>query len=429
LAKKKRREHRWEPTKHQLSRQQQHRRRQRLFLIIGISVIAVVAGVLGGGWYKNEYLPRQEIVIRVNDTEFNMGYYVTQLKVQGEIYQQIYGTSQASLYMTTLADQVEVFIEQNELMRQAALGLGITVTDREVNEALKEGDPALGKDYRELMRHDILIQKLLDEYFDQEVALSAEQRDIMAMFLESERQAVSTRARLAEGEDFTTLASEVSLYDASQNGDGDLGWHPQGILLERFGLSVVEDYAFSAEAGALSQPLLDEERTKDVGYWLAEVLERDQDEQGELYHVEVMLLGSEQEAQAIRARLEGGEDFAALAEEYSQHSASKEDGGDLGLLAMDDIQENLKDFVLNSEVGTLSEPVRDDTVTTKGGYWLVKVVDKEDNRPISDEDRDFLKNKALSDWITSLSDDPENKVESYLDGNKKAWAVGKALGS
>jgi parvulin-like peptidyl-prolyl isomerase len=388
-----------------------------------------VAGVLGGGWYKNEYLPRQEIVIRVNDTEFNMGYYVTQLKVQGEIYQQIYGISQASMYMTTLADQVEGFIEQTELMKQAALGLGITVTDREVNEALTEGDPPLGKDYSELIRHDILLKKLLDEYFDQEVPLSAEQRHTMAMFLESERQAVNTRARLAEGEDFATLASEFSLYNAPQNGDGDLGWHPQGILLERFGLSVVEDYAFSAEAGTLSQPLLDEERTKDVGYWLAEVLERDQDEQGKLYHVEVMLLGSEEEAQDIRARLEGGEDFATLAKEYSQHSTSKEDGGDLGWLATDDIQENLKDFVLNSEVGTLSDPVWDDMVTTKGGYWLVKVMDKEDNRPISEEDRAFLKNKALSDWITSLSDDPENKVESYLDGSKKAWAVEQAMGS
>jgi len=428
LAKKKRRQHRWEPTKHQLSRQQQQRRRQRLFLIIGISVIAVVAGVLGGGWYRSEYLPRQEIVIRVNDTEFSMGYYVTQLKVQGGVYEQIYGTGQADIYTQLLADEVERFIEQSELMRQAALDWGITVTDHEVDEALKENDPPLSKDYWEMMKHDVLVQNLLDEHFDLEVPVSGEQRHIMAMFLESESQAVSTRARLAEGEDFATLASEVSLYDASQNGDGDFGWHPQDILTDWFGLSIVDDYAFSAEAGALSQPLFDEERTKDVGYWLAEVLERDSDKTGELYHVQVMLLGSEAEAQDIRALLEGGEDFANLAKEYSQHSASKEDGGDLGWLATDDIQENLKDFILNSEAGTLSEPVRDEMSVTKGGYWLVKVVAKEDSRSISDEDRDFLKNKALSDWITSLSDDPEDKVESYLDSDKKAWAVDKALG-
>ena len=69
------------------------------------------------------------------------------------------------------------------------------------------------------------------------------------------------------------------------------------------------------------------------------------------------------------------------------------------------------------------------SLVTKGGYWLVKVVEKEDDRPISDEDRYFLKNKALGDWITSLSNDPGNKVESYLDSDKKAWAVGKVLDS
>jgi parvulin-like peptidyl-prolyl isomerase len=429
LTKKKRRQHKWEPTKHQLSRQQQQKKRQRIFLIIGISVIAAVAGVLGGGWYRDEYLPRQEIVIKVNDTEFNMGYYLDMLEIQAEPYIQAYEASQAEMYIQFLADQVVQFIQENELMRQAALGRGIEVTDREVSQALKESDPPLGKEYWELAKHDLLVQKLLDEHFDPEVPVAGEQRHIMAMFLESESQAISTRARLVEGEDFATLAGELSLYDTSQNGDGDLSWHPQGILSDWFGLSVPEDYAFSAEVGALSQPLFDEERTKDVGYWLAEVLETDTDEQGELYHLEVMLLGSEEEAQDIGARLEAGEDFAALAKEYSQHSASKEDGGDLDWLPLDDVQEPLKDFVRNAEVGTVSEPVRDETSVTKGGYWLVKVVAEEANRQISDEDRNFLKTKALDDWLTSLTEDPANKVESYLDSDQKAWAVSKVLGS
>lgn len=429
MAKKKRRQHKWEPTKHQLSRQQQQRKRQRLFMIIGISVMAVVGGVIGGGWYRNEYLPRQEIVISVNDTEFNMGYYVDILRLQGEPYKQIYGTGQTEIYAQVLANEVERFIQENELMRQAALKWGIEVADREVAEALKESDPPLSRDYWELMKHDILVQRLLDEHFELEVPVSGEQRHIMAMSLESESQAVSTRVRLVEGEDFAALAAELSLETLSPEGDGDFGWHPQGILSDRFGLSIPDDYAFSAEAGALSQPLFDEERTKDVGYWLAEVLGRDQDEQGELYHVRVMLLGTEEEAQDKKARLTGGEEFAVLAKEYSQHSDSKESGGDLGWLTPEEIHAPLKDFILNTEVETISEPVRDETSVTKGVYWLVRVVDEENGRQISDEDRDFLKAKALGTWITSLSDDPLNQVESYLDSEKKDWAVSKALGS
>ena len=198
MAKKKRRQHKWEPTKHQLSRQQQQKKRQRLFLIIGISVMSVVAGIIGGGWYRDEYLPRQELVIRVNDTEFNMGYYLDMLKIQGEPYLQACEAGQAEIYMQLMADEVERFIQENELMRQAALGFGIEVTNREINEALKESDPPLSRDYWELMEHDLLVQKLLDEHFELEVPMSGEQRHIMAMFLESESQAVSARARLVE---------------------------------------------------------------------------------------------------------------------------------------------------------------------------------------------------------------------------------------
>ena len=432
MTKKKRRkqheQHRREPTRHQLSHQQQQKRRQRLFLIIGIAVISVVGGILGGGWYKNEYLPMRETVISVNDTDFTMGYYVDILRAQGGVYEQIYGPEQSSYYLQGLPDQVERFIQQTELMRQAAVGLGIAVSDAEVTEVFKEGDPSLSQDYRELVRHDLLVQRLLDEHFEQQIPESSEQRHIMAMFLESESQAVSTRASLAEGEDFATLASELSLEKLSPEGEGDFDWHPVGILSERFGLSVVEDYAFSVEAGTLSQPLYDEERVKEGGYWLAEVLEKDEDASGELFHVGVMLLGSEEEAQEIRARLEEGEDFATLAEEYSQHEASREDGGDLDWLGPDDIEPVLEDFILNSEVGTLSEPVRDDTAATTGGYWLVKVVAEEESRQISDDDREFLKAEVLDDWINSLWDDPNNKFESYLSSAQKAWALEKALG-
>lgn len=142
LAKKKQHEHKREVTRHQLSRWQQQKRRHRLFLIAGIGVIAVVAGVIGSGWYKSEYLPMRETVVRVNDTEFTMGYYVDMLELQGRQYNELYGPEQALMYLQTLADQVEQFIQQSELMRQAASGLGIVVSDGEVEEKLRGARPA-----------------------------------------------------------------------------------------------------------------------------------------------------------------------------------------------------------------------------------------------------------------------------------------------
>ena len=89
-------------------------------------------------------------------------------------------------------------------------------------------------------------------------------------------------------------------------------------------------------------------------------------------------------------------------------------------------------FVFDSEVelGTLSQPIRDEGVMTEGGYWLLMVLDKDDSREIADDDRDSLKSKYLNEWISALWDNPENEVDdSYLDDEKEAWAVEKAVGS
>ena len=53
----------------------------------------------------------------------------------------------------------------------------------------------------------------------------------------------------------------------------------------------------------------------------------------------------------------------------------------------------------------------------------------EDSRQISESDRDFLKGMALDEWVSSLWDDSESVVESYLDDEKIAWAIDRAIGS
>ena len=412
MAKKKIEKPRREVTKYQLSRWQRQKKRQRLILIAGISVIAAVAGVIGGGWYTKEYQPLQETVIRVNDTEFSMRYYIDMLELN---------------YRYGGAGDVVTFIEQNELIRQGAEDLGITVSDSEIGEELKSYDPPLGKGYGEAAKASISMRRLLDEHFEQEVPLSTEQRHIMAMFLESESQVTEVRARLENGEDFGELAVELSLENLSKADGGDLGWYPRGILSELLATPILEDYAFTADVGVLSPPLYDEAKIKGVGYWVVEVLERDEEEE-EVY-VQAMLLGSEQEAQEVIARLEDGEDFGELAEELSQDEDSKRKGGDLGWLTPEEVASLLEDFIFNSEPGTLSEPIRDDGLQTEGGYWLVTVVDRDDNRKIEDGERDFLKRKALDEWVSSLWDNPENEVEDYLDSEKIAWARDKAMGS
>jgi parvulin-like peptidyl-prolyl isomerase len=188
---------------------------------------------------------------------------------------------------------------------------------------------------------------------------------------------------------------------------------------------VVEEYAFSSEVAVLSQPLYDEDKTKNVGYWIIEVLDRKRDP--DEAEVQVILLGSEQQAQTVRTRLEAGEDFATLAQELSQHDESRENGGNMSWIPPNIMGSTIDEFVFNTEL-ELSQPLRDQDVWTRGGYWLVEVIDIDDNREIEDEDRDLLKAKAFNEWVLALWDNPENEIDdSYLDAERKEWAIGKAL--
>lgn len=409
-----------EMTKRQLSRWQQQKRRQRLILIAGIAIIVVVLGVLGVGvynqWYLGEYKLRHEVLIEVNDTKFDMDYFIKMLK--------FYSAGASPTDLPKLADEVVKNIEQAELIREGAAKLGFTVSDAEVEAKLKSYNPPLSEDYRDLVKTQLLVSKLLDGYFDEQVPTYAEQRHIFAMFLESDGQVGEVKARLEAGEDFSELAGELSLDTTTKDEKGDLGWHPEGVLTLTSGTSLVDEYAFSAEAGALSPPIYDEAKTKPVGYWLLEVLERDMETKGA--KVKMLLLGSEQEANEVRARLEAGEDFATLAKEFSQHAKSKENGGDFDI-SQGTMGEAFDEFVFGAELGVLSQPIRDDKQTTTGGYWLVKVSETDSNRQVSDEDRNSLKSDAFNKWVDGLLDNPDNKITSHLDEGKKLFAISHVL--
>ncbi len=410
MVKKRKEKPQREVTKRQLSRWQWQKKRQRIIFGSGIFVIAAVLGIVGAGWYLNQYQPRHETVIRVNEVKFDMAYYINALK--------FYGEGQPPQF---IVDVVETQIEQNELVRQGAMELGISISNEEIDEELKSHNPPFNDVHRDVLRSQMLISKLRDEYFEEKVPVSAEQRHIMAMLLESESQAATVRARLEGGEDFAELASELSLDPLSESKEGDLGWQSESVLNILLNTSVPAEYAFSSEVGVLSQPIYDETATKLVGYWLIKVLERQ--EEPEEAHVQVILLGSEEEVYNVRARLEGGGDFATLAEEFSQDEMSRANGGDVGWVSKDIMSSVFREFVFSAELEIVSEPILDEAVSTKGGYWLLKVVDRENSRKIEDDDRNLLKAKALDEWIEALWDNPENEVESYLNDAKKIWAI------
>lgn len=408
-------------TRRQRSSWEKQKRRQRIILFSGIfTVLVVVVLVITGlytQWYLPEIKPLGKTVIEVNGTEFKMDYYIDALKFQ---------SGGQSEYMQFFLDIVLDNIEQGELIGQAALALGFSVSDGEIKQYIEDNELPDNQAVRDLVETQLLVPKLTQEYFEPQVPAETEQRHVMAIFLESQAQAQEIMARLEGGEDFAQLAGELSLDTLTKEGEGDLGWRPEGVLDRLLNTGVLDESVFSQPVGTLGQPIHDEDKTKSLGYWLIQVIEKKEDVAEA--HVKAMLLGSEEVAQDIIARLEAGEDFGELAVEFSLLNDTENNLGDLGWVAEGGLSPAAEEFIFgDSELNALSQPIRDEEQTTSGGYWLVKILDS-DIREVSDEDRDLLVGKAWEEWQSMVLDDPKNEVVDYLDEELRDFAIRKAVG-
>jgi len=78
-----------------------------------------------------------------------------------------------------------------------------------------------------------------------------------------------------------------------------------------------------------------------------------------------------EKAKELRERVVAGEDFAAVAREYSDDAMTAPLGGDLGFMELDDLEDAFKEALLNLEPGEIS-----DVVETSYGYHIIQVLDK-----------------------------------------------------
>jgi len=406
------------PTKRQLSKWQRQQRIQRIITIAGAVFFVLIVGYIGWGYYDVQFKPLHQPVVKINGAVFDMDYYTKLL----EIYSQGKDDSEVS----SVADNLIEIIEYGEIIRTASPDLGFTVSTDEVKSGLESAGFPDEKVYRDTISATLLTSKLFQNYFDPKVPSECEQAQVQALFVGDEEAAKMVANKLKAGDDFSSLAKEYSLEAITKEKGGDLGWIPKDFasaFIGSLGDSALKDIAFNLEPGVLSEPTYDGSVAKGIGYWLLEVIERN-DQKGS--HARGILLGSKHEAEEIRARIEAGEDFSALAREYSQDSASKEQGGDLGWTRQERIISAVATaLAFQLEPNVLSQPSADDTVQTKGGYWLVKVLDRDDSRVLDAEARGTIKLQLFEDWANEHKQ--KDSVETYLTDKQKSWAVTQVL--
>lgn len=120
-----------------------------------------------------------------------------------------------------------------------------------------------------------------------------------------------------------------------------------------------------------------------------------------------ILVETEAEAQDVLARLESGEDFAALAQEVSIDSGTADNGGDLGWFGRGRMVPEFEDAAFALEPGEISQPV-----ATAYGYHIIQVLDK-GIRPMDDNTYQQKKQAFFDDWLAALRDAADIQEDGY----------------
>jgi peptidyl-prolyl cis-trans isomerase C len=165
---------------------------------------------------------------------------------------------------------------------------------------------------------------------------------------------------------------------------------------------------------ALVQQKIREETTADKLRERYEGLKQSEDFAQQEVHARHILTESEEEARAVIEELQGGADFAALAEERSV-GPSAEGGGDLGFFRREQMVPEFAEAAFALEPGEITtEPVQ-----TQFGWHVIKVLDRRTAEPTFAESEPQLRQELARDIVTALVADlrEDAEIERFnLDG-------------
>jgi peptidyl-prolyl cis-trans isomerase SurA len=294
-----------------------------------------------------------------------------------------------------LQEYLELFINF-KLKVQEAEDLGLDTTQAFKNE-LEGYRKQLAKPY---LTDNEVNEKLVKEAYERlkrevrasHILIRCEPNALPKDTLQAYNKALEIRKQLLKGEDFAKLARQYSADPSVADNNGDLGYFTALQMVYPF-----ETACYNLKPGEISMPV----RTR-YGYHIIKVTDnRPSVGQVRVAHIMVKIprnatkedsINAKNKILEIQQKLKNGEDFAKLAEQYSDDKGSAKKGGELpffgpGKMVFEFEQAS---FALKNP-GDISEPVQ-----TQFGWHLIKLLER---KPVGsfDELKTELKNKIAKD--------------------------------
>jgi len=129
----------------------------------------------------------------------------------------------------------------------------------------------------------------------------------------------------------------------------------------------------------------------------------------------------QQKAEDVKAQLQDGGDFAALAKENSQDPGSAEKGGDLGCLGKGETVPPFEEAAFAAEQGEIVGPVE-----TEFGYHVIEVTEirEEQTQPLAEVETQITDQLAATqqeeEFTKWIEDQKQQRNVKYLPGYKPA---------
>lgn len=291
-------------------------------------------------------------------------------------------------------EQVRRELSINEVQR-GIVNRRINITDQEIENYLNS---EMG---REAMEPDYRVNQILVPVNAQDSEAVVERKSEFARELYQ---------RIESGGDYSSVLSQARSNEQGFTVQGnELGWRQQDELPTLFA-DIVPDM----EAGAAHEPV----RSSNGHHvlYLAEVRGDSNRlvDQVNLRHILISPSEIRTEQQARRLaedlyqQIRDGEDFSALARQYSDDNMSVVAGGEMGWTSLGSLSPAFREQVNQLETGELSEPFQ-----TESGWHIAEVMDRRE-RDMSEQYRRQMAENALRErkfqvelenWLVELRDE------------------------
>ncbi len=254
------------------------KRRQRVAIGIAVVVVLLVITIPIYGWITTFVLPPREVIVRVNDVEYDMGYLV---KLMRMVQRQTEAGGQ-TVNLGTVPFQMVQDLATNELVVQGAQGLGIQVTEAELDQEVRlrilgpvdpeststpaELETEFQESYRQFLNQvqlsadeyaDIVERDLyrtrLEEYLGNTVPREQPQVHLYALAVQTSEDVEEARTKFERGSTFSELVAEYGLDPETVRREGEIGWTPRGVLEEGVGGYIFDEL----EVGEISEGIPD----------------------------------------------------------------------------------------------------------------------------------------------------------------------------